>query len=141
VIQPISTNVNNNSVYYGAQLASDKSSAPKTDVTNSSASASARGDYRTAKTGVTRSSSKEPAQTIAPATASRSISSEKISAALNADSEKEFIKAKTEQTQETPALKAKDALKIIASQERNSSTIITMKSAVNAEAVISAYKK
>jgi hypothetical protein len=165
MIHPISANVNNTAIYYGAQLASDKSSAPKTNVTNGSASAKARGDDGTSKTGITASSANEyakgtppaldtkpvknttPADTITPATASKNTPSVDVSVIINAESEKEFSEAKAGKTKETPALKAKEtlqakeALKVLASQERYSPTIITMKSAVNAEAVISAYKQ
>jgi hypothetical protein len=158
MIHPISSNVNNAALYFGTKLATDKDSPPKTETTNSSASASARGDNGTEKTGVTSSSANKfaqgtppvldtkpikntaPAQTIAPATASFNTPSVDITAALNADSEKEYKEAKAGKTKEAPVLKADDALKVLASQEQKSPTIITLKNSVSAEAVISAYK-
>lgn len=165
MIHPISPNVNNTAIYYGAQLATDKSSAPKTNVTNGSASAAARGDNGTEKIGITASSARQfakgtppaldtkpvkniaPAVTIAAATASANTPSVDISVILNAESEKDFADAKAGKTKETPALKAKEALqgkealKVIASQERNFPSIITINNSVSAESVLSAYKK
>jgi hypothetical protein len=165
MIHPITPIVNNTAIYYGAKLATDKNSSPKTDVTNSSASAAARGDDGKAKTGITGSSAKEfaggtppaletkpiknipPATTIAAATVSSNTPSVDLSVIVNAKSEKEFSDAKAGKTEETPALKAKealqtkDALKVIASQERNFPSIITLKNSISAETMLSAYKK
>ncbi|HCS39610.1 MAG TPA: hypothetical protein DIW44_08495 [Anaerolineaceae bacterium] len=166
MIHPITPNVNNSAIYYGATLATDKNAPPKTDVTNSSASASARGDRGHLKTGVTSSSAVQfargippaleanpvknitPPETIAAVTASVNTPSVNLLATMNAESEKEFREAKAGKTKETPALKAKvsqaelakDALKVLASHEQNYPTIITLRNSVRAEAVISAYK-
>jgi hypothetical protein len=165
MIHPIMSNVANTAVYYGATLATDKNTAPKTEVTNSSASAAARGNYSDTKVGITASSAEEvakgssplidktpiknvtPSDTIAAATASFNTPSVDISVTLKAESEKEFKEAKEGKTKETPATKARealqanDALKAIASQERNFPSIITIKNSVSAESVISAYKQ
>lgn len=158
MIHPINPNINNTAIYYGARLDADKNNPPKTKVTNSSASAAAQGDNGTVKTSVTSSSAREAVggplaametksaknitspETIAPATASFNTPSVNIVKTLNAESEKEFKELKSGRTRETPALKAKEALTVIAQQEVNSPAIITMKKPVNAEAVISAYK-
>jgi hypothetical protein len=165
MIHPISPNVNNTAIYFGAKLYADKNTPPKADTTNSSASAAARGDNGDLKTGITSSSAKDfakgtpPAlekkpmtnmaapETIASATASFNTPSVDLMNILKADSEKEYKAAQAGKPKETPAekareaLKANDALKVIASNELKSPAIITLKKSVTTESAISAYKQ
>jgi prolyl oligopeptidase PreP (S9A serine peptidase family) len=158
MIHPITPNIANTAVYYGATLAADKNSAPKTTVTNSSASASARGVHEDIQVGITSSSAKElangtpgilernkiknitPPETIAIASVAVNTPSVNASVNLKAESEKEIKETKAGKAKESPAVKAKEALQILASQERGSPSIITLKSSISPESVLAAYR-
>lgn len=122
MVNPIQSTVGNTAIFYGTKADTEKSSTPKTDVTQSSATINAKGNNATLQTGVTTSS--------AMVNAIGDIAISEVQTTKTSDSGKT-----------TPDSNAGKALLALALKENVATQTFAVKNMVNPEGVIAAYKK